>query len=280
MVCTALTCFLWCLLLQVDWYCCNVGSFHVTRAVDPSVALTEDENAKLWVLHNDRVLARTVARAVGAEELYLLSTYFREKASWLDATKVERAIITLGEGYGQVDGEHGSAAALALIATHSLATEEAQQIELDILLSRAFAAKGSEAERLRERIEELMNGNTALRVEDKLGLGVALHYSKVLACLGASIAAWDAGCTVTDETLLAGFRLWFNSFLPLSQQAYEESTGARREAQRIVYQLFVVLDMYPSVRTEQAAALVHEGLHKHAPADALFEACAAYDFKR
>ena len=130
MVCTALTSFLWCLLLQVDWYCCNVGSFHVTRAVDPSVALTEDENAKLWILQNDRVLARTVARAVGAEELYLLSTYFREKASWLDATKVERAIITLGEGYGQVDGEHGSAAALALIATHSLATEDAQQIEV------------------------------------------------------------------------------------------------------------------------------------------------------
>ena len=138
----------------------------------------------------------------------------------------------------------------------------------------------SEAERLRERIEELMNGNTALRVEDKNAMALALYYGKVLACLGASIAAWDAGCTVTDETLLAGFRLWFNSFLPLSQQAYEESTGARREAQRIMYQLLVVIVTYPSVRTEQAAALVHEGLHKRAPADALFEACAAHDFKR
>ena len=129
MVGPLMTCCRVCLLVQVDWYCCNVGSFHVTRAMDPSVALAEDENAKLWVLHNDRVLARTVARAVGAEELYLLSTYFQEKEAWLDATKVERAIITLGEGYGQADGEHGSAAALGLIEAHSLATEEAQQIE-------------------------------------------------------------------------------------------------------------------------------------------------------
>ena len=79
MVGPLMTCCRVCLLVQVDWYCCNVGSFHVTSAMDPSVALTEDENAKLWVLHNDRVLARTVARAVGAEELYLLSTYFQEK---------------------------------------------------------------------------------------------------------------------------------------------------------------------------------------------------------
>ena len=152
--------------------------------------------------------------------------------------------------------------------------------QLDILVPRAFAAKGSESQRLRERIEELMNGNTELRVDDKHGLAVALYYSNVLTCLGSDIKAWDAGCTVTDETLLAGFRMWFNSFVPLSQQAYDWSTGTRREAQRIVYPLWSAAILLPSVRTEQAAALVHEGLHEHVPEDALFEACAAYDFKR
>ena len=124
-----------------------------------------------------------------------------------------------------------------------------------------------------------MNGNTALRVDDKLGLGLALYLNEILASLGSSLAAWDAGRTVTDETMLAGYRIWLNSFLPLCQQAYEESTGVRREAQRIVYQSWSA-HPYPSVRTEQAALLLHEGLHKHAPADALLDACAAYDFKR
>ena len=41
---------LFCLLLQVDWYCCNVGPYHAMRAMDPSVGVADDdEDIKRWV---------------------------------------------------------------------------------------------------------------------------------------------------------------------------------------------------------------------------------------
>ena len=50
---------------QVDWYCCNVGPYHAMRAMDPSVEVTDDEDIKRWVVDEDAVVAKAVAKAVG-----------------------------------------------------------------------------------------------------------------------------------------------------------------------------------------------------------------------
>ena len=95
-------------------YCCNVGAFHVKRAMDPSVHVAEDESIQQWVTGSDLVLVRAVATAVGADRLALLAAHFSKSGAWLNAAKVERAVSTLtDEAFG--DATH-SKAALALVS--------------------------------------------------------------------------------------------------------------------------------------------------------------------
>ena len=56
-------------MLQVDWYCCNVGPYHAMRAMDPSVGVADDEDIKRWVVDEDGVVAGAVAKAVGMDGL-------------------------------------------------------------------------------------------------------------------------------------------------------------------------------------------------------------------
>ena len=70
----------------------------------------------------------------------------------------------------------GSAAALAIIEQHSLATQEAEQIELDIRLPRVFALKGAEQERNVKRINELLAGDKELKVRNHFGLESSRYY--------------------------------------------------------------------------------------------------------
>ena len=110
-------------------YCCNVGSYHVSRASDPSVAVAEDENIRRWVLNEDGVIVRAVATAVGAEGLSMLVEYFLRSESFLYAAKVESAAAAAAPGgmFGK-DAHARVTAALALIEEHSLVTLEAQQL--------------------------------------------------------------------------------------------------------------------------------------------------------
>ena len=34
---------------EVDWYACNVGSFHIKQSMDPAVALVQNEDVKRWL---------------------------------------------------------------------------------------------------------------------------------------------------------------------------------------------------------------------------------------
>ena len=118
-----------------DWfvvlsrYCYNVGSYHVSRASDPSVAVAEDENVRRWVLNEDRVIVRAVATAVGAEGLSTLVRYFLRSKSFLYAAKVESAAAAAAPGGMLGKAAHARlTAALALIEEKSLVTLEAQQI--------------------------------------------------------------------------------------------------------------------------------------------------------
>ena len=110
------------LLLQVDWYCCNVGPYHAMRAMDPSVGLADDEDIKRWVVDEDGVVAGAVAKALGTDGLEALVEHFTSEGELLSAAKLQWAIAC----DGTVVDEGRTKAALALIG--GLATEEAQQL--------------------------------------------------------------------------------------------------------------------------------------------------------
>ena len=76
---------------EIDWYCCNIGAFHVTRAMDPSLRVAEQDDIKRWVLVEDRVLVRAVAKAVGADELVQLVAHFTGRQEPLKAAKVRNS---------------------------------------------------------------------------------------------------------------------------------------------------------------------------------------------
>ena len=110
------------LLLQVDWYCCNVGPYHAMRAMDPSVGVADDEDIKRWVVDEDAVVAKAAANAVGAHGLNALVEHFTSEGELLSAAKLQWAIASVGT---LVD-EGRMKAALALI--DGLATDKAQQL--------------------------------------------------------------------------------------------------------------------------------------------------------
>ena len=115
------TLFLW----QVDWYCCNVGSYHAKLAMDPSKGVADDEDIKRWVVDEDAVVAGAVAKAVGLAGLDVLVEHFTSKSELLSAAKLQWAIANAA---GTFLDEEPVKAALALIDDNGLSSEEAQQL--------------------------------------------------------------------------------------------------------------------------------------------------------
>ena len=112
------------MLLQVDWYCCNVGPYHAMRAMDRSVGVADDEDVKRWVVDEDAVVAGAVAKAVGMDGLEALVEHFTSEGELLSAAKLQWSIAC----DGALLNEGRTKAALALIDDNGLATEEAQQL--------------------------------------------------------------------------------------------------------------------------------------------------------
>jgi hypothetical protein len=61
---------------EVDWYVCNVASYHVKQSMDPSLALVENKDLKRLLLADDETIVRAAAVAVGLSELEVLLTHF------------------------------------------------------------------------------------------------------------------------------------------------------------------------------------------------------------
>jgi hypothetical protein len=72
---------------EVDWYTCNVGSFHIKQSMDQSVPVTENEDVARWLMLNDAVLFRQTALAVGEETLEVLVAHFTGMSPWVEAAK-------------------------------------------------------------------------------------------------------------------------------------------------------------------------------------------------
>ena len=111
---------------EIDWYCGNVGSYHVKLSMDPSTAVTEDASIRRWLLQEpDAVLVRAVATAVGKEGLAALVDRFTQEGGMLEAAKLQWAA---GSMSGRNDAVVFHDKALALIQEHGLVTTEAQQL--------------------------------------------------------------------------------------------------------------------------------------------------------
>ena len=252
--------------------------------MDPSVGVAEDANLQRWVLGKERVLVRAAAAAVGADALQALIEHFKRLKQWLEAAKVEWAVAALGGGRGRGETYTArGAGALALIEEHALRSEEAQQLELEVLLSQAFTLRGPEQKRLSKRVAELLAGNEGLKVADKVGLAIALHYPKMYACFGADPKVWDAGTVVSEQSILEGVRTVANQVAPVWEQAAAESVGARQEVARMTFSIATpVMSFSYAGFSEQAATMNHEWAKQHwgPNASKFVEAVAPYSVAR
>jgi hypothetical protein len=190
---------------EVDWYVCNVASYHVKQSMDPSVPLVENKDLRRWLLLEDEAVTRAAAAAVGVAELGLLVAQYSAGEEWFEAAKVSKAMSMVSASVAD-RLRHGKAA-LGFLQQVVSATIQAQQLELGLRSSLSFTMDRKSGERKRNtgRMEELMKHNSSLRV-DSLGLFMTSVIPKLFALLGMHPALWDAGQVATEETAQEGVR--------------------------------------------------------------------------
>jgi len=143
---------------EVDFYCCNVGAWHVTRARDPSRGMVEDECLQRWCLTSDRVIVKATALAIGCDELKSAAVHFQQEGELAKAAKVHHAIaqgsLATRDGGGLA---HEDAAIAIIEQIEGTLGDDIQQIRLDILLSRATHVRGEEQKRINAKIEAILS---------------------------------------------------------------------------------------------------------------------------
>jgi hypothetical protein len=213
---------------EVDWYVCNVASYHVKQSIGSLSTLVENEDLKRWLQVDDEPIVRAVAVAVGTAELELLLADYSTAEEWLKASKVAWAI-----GIVSVDEptfvKHGKAA-LEFLHHIDSATTTVQQLELDMRgkLAFVFSTRSGDKKPNAARMMELMAQNKSLRC-DPLGLVFMSIVPRLFALFGIHPLYWDAGKIATHDTVCEGLRLHMYEEMPLYVKAMEESVGARKE---------------------------------------------------
>jgi hypothetical protein len=243
---------------EVDWYVCNVASYHIKQAMDVTLALVENEDLKRWLLAvDDETVARAAAVAVGIIGLESLLAHFIKVEAWVEGAKMERAISMLSAGF--VDRLHHAKAALDLVEKAGSTATPVQQLELDIRGSLAFIMRTGPAKKHNTgRIQALMATNDSLRV-DPLGLYYTSILPRLFALFGQHPAYWDAGKVATQDTIRDGLRLSIFEGMPLKEKAVEESVGARKECIRITVVL-CTSTFYLMLRSTDETAEMHQQL--------------------
>jgi hypothetical protein len=267
---------------EVDWYVCNVASYHVKQSMDPSVPLVENEDLRRWILLEDVAVARAAAGATGVAELELLVAQYTAGEECFDAAKVTQAMGMLSASIAD-RLKHGRAA-LDLLQQVMSATTQAQQLELDVRSSLGFSMDRKSGERKRNagRIGELMKDNSSLRV-DPLGLLLTSVLPRLYALCGQYPAFWDAGQVATEETAQEGVELNIRQGVPLCTKAAEESIGARKEYIRLVFELGMCGFAMPVRSTDEAVVEVQQRCQEvkwGRDGSIATAACMAYRFER
>jgi hypothetical protein len=264
---------------EVDWYVCNVANYHVKQLMDPSLVLAENEDLKRLLLLDDETIVRAAAVAVGMSELEVLTAHYRAAEEWVEAAK---AVWAMGMVSAGSDRLNHAKSALDLLAQSGSATPQAQQLELDMRISLVFWMRtGPDKKVNTARMTELMAQNKSLRVDP-----VGLYYMSVVlvlyALFGMHPKMWDAGKIATAETVTEGFRVFIYKSVPLFAKAVEESVGARKECNQILYVLAMSVAYMPFRSTDQVAEMCQQFLDEAWGRDGsiLTAGCMEYSFDR
>eukprot|EP00935_MAST-01C_sp_MAST-1C-sp1_P001692 g1692.t1 len=269
---------------EVDWYCRNVGAFHLNQALDPSIALEDNDVAHSWLLGDDIVLARSAAVAIGLPNLESLSLHFEEdQAECLSAAKVHRAIIALlgGSMAAGSDGEAHMKAILRLLAK-SDSTLEGGQLELDLLVKTTPLLMGEEKKRVDMRIKVLLESGS-LHI-DPVNQALTTAWPEIMAVAGAYPFYWnEPGFEVTEEGLARWTLIAVTELTELVKQGIEVAIGARKETCLIWYHCVIVgffCRFFPT--TDRVATIATANTNKEWGHDGspLKEACSKHVFAR
>jgi hypothetical protein len=219
---------------EVDWYVCNVASYHVKQSMDPSSALVVNDDVKWLLLAGDQTSVRAAAVAVGLSELEPLLVHYSVAEEWTEAAKVAWAMGMVSVGSDRT--RHGKAA-LELLAKAESTTAAVQQLELDMRGVMLYSMiTGPAKKQSMARMQELMAQNKSLRI-DPISLFMMLYQLRLCVLFGQHPKMWDAGKIATADTVKEGLRLIINEACPLIKKATEETVGARKECIRIGYVL-------------------------------------------
>jgi hypothetical protein len=266
---------------EVDWYVCNVASYHVKQSIDPSVPLVKNEDLRRWLLLGDEAITRAAAAAAGMVELEVLVAHYSAGEEWFEAAKVSQAMQMVSAAIAD-RLKHGKAA-LGMLQQVVSATTQAQQLELDVRSSLAYTMDRKSGERKRNtgRMEELMKHNSSLRL-DPLALFMTSVCTRVFALCGLHPVFWDAGQVATEETAQEGVCLNIRKGVPLATKAADESVGARKEYIRLAYELSCSGVYMPMRSTDAAVEVQQRCLEVKWGRDGsiLTAACIAYRFER
>jgi hypothetical protein len=241
---------------EVDWYVCNVGSYHVKQSMDPSIALVENEDLKRLLLLDDETIVRAVAVAVGVGELESLLGHCRAAMEWVEAAKVAWAMGMVSSGVA--DRSKHSKAALILLENAEASTTAVQQLELDWRSAMAFRVVGSERKQNNARVMELMAQNKSLHI-DPLSAYFSSVVLEVWALFGIHPKMWDAGKIATADTVHDGLHLFIHTGMPLFIKAASESVGARKECITISYVL-ATAGIHMALRSTDQTAEMYQQL--------------------
>jgi hypothetical protein len=265
---------------EVDWYVCNVASYHVKQSMDRLLALVENEDLKRLLLLDDETIVRAAALSVGMSELEMLTANYSAAEEWMEAAKV---VWAMGMMSGDSDRLKHGESALDLLAQAGSATPQAQQLELDMRGTLGFRMRTGTPEKKANtaRMTELMAQNKTLRV-DPLALYLMSISPVVVALCGLHPKMWDAGKIATADTVTEGLRVKVYKAFPLFAKAVEESIGARKECIQITYELAFVVTYMSFCSTDQTAEM-HQQLHDEKwgrDGSILTAGCMQYSFDR
>jgi hypothetical protein len=212
---------------EVDWYVCNVGSFHIKQSMDRSVPVTENEDVARWMNVNDSVLFQQTALAVGEEELNALSAHFAGKSQWVEAAKSRWAVyfVSSSQSIAMMDE-----VVELLEKCGPTRTSGALQLELDVIGSTKYQYQytpGSAGRtRVGARVAELSQTPSVRTNPWSLVMGSI--YPKILMLIGAIPPAWAGGKKIDGDSMVKGMSMWRNQAMPLMQSACDNAVGARK----------------------------------------------------
>jgi hypothetical protein len=212
---------------EVDWYVCNVGSFHIKQSMDQSVPVPENEDMARYLMLDDAVIFRQTALALGEKELEALFAHFAGNSQWVEAAKTKYAVycVSISPMVEQLDETIE-----LLERCGSPRTSGALQLELDVIslfkynVRAKFVSGSPEKARLGAR---MLSQNPSVRADPwKLILGTI--YSKLVVAYGIMPVLWEGGKVIGGDSVIKGISLWCDQATPLMQSACDNAVGARK----------------------------------------------------